>query len=533
MKKIIENKKVLISIITALILIILIIGGIFLFSKDDKDKLQNKEITNDYLAYIKINPLIKIEYSQTCKDDFCNEPIVNKYELINDDAKDIYKDIDLIGTNNNLYNVISLISKTAEDNNIEFENVEIYSNWDNLNNYIDNSNKDTNKWSYIINIRDKENLEEISSSLEANKVLYNVEFETNGGTKINTQTIEKGKLVNEPTTPTKKGYTFIEWQLDGTKFDFNKEITSDIKLIAKWEKAGTTNNSNNNETTNNNTKPVKKAYLSFSDLYSMERVKKIEKKYNIKINLIAGAKCGYIEGGDLPLIESGKTYTVHINSLEPYVQGACGDASDEGGLGDATPNFCEEDFNSEDCINSLVEFYNDGKVMYDNKILWSTQGIALKRCYDAYSCANSLTVTIFNYNKNNINSIPTTHKKYIYDNYLSDNYITSVPQSNYDNVVKHNYVQSFETYLNNLKTILNKYEDYKNQGLIQNDDSTIPENLQECTKDTIGVDTCLSTINTVKGEISWTQDGLANAKSDLNYATQSLNSSKELLNLFN
>ena len=79
----------------------------------------------------------------------------------------------------------------------------------------------------------------------------------------------------------------------------------------------------------------------------------------------------------------------------------------------------------------------------------------------------------------------------------------------------------------------NKYEDYKNQGLIQNDDSTIPENLQECIKDTIGVDICLRTINTVKGEISWTQDGLANAKSDLNYASQALNSSKELLNLFN
>lgn len=486
MKKIVKNKKILIYAITTLILISLIVGGIFFFSKDNEEKTQNKETTNNYVAYVKINPLIKIEYSQTCKNDTCNDPIVTKYELVNDDAKDIYKNIDLIGTNNNLYDVITLISKTADENNVEFENVEIYSNWDNLNNYIDNSNKDTYKWSYIVNVRDKENLEDISSSLEQNKVLYNVEFETNGGTEINTQTVEKGSLANQPTTPTKKGYKFIEWQLNGKKFDFKQEINSDIKLVAKWEKVETSNNnSNKNE---NNTKP----------------------NNNTNNN-------------------DNNDNNNSANNNPDNNEGGLGDA---GGQGDYIQNFCEEDFNSEECIDSLLEFYNDGKVVYDNKVLWSTQGITLKRCYDAYSCVNTLTVTIYNYNTNNINSIPSTHKKYIY-NYFSISDFVSEAQSNYNNVVKHNYVQSFETYLNNLETILNKYEDYKNQGLIQNDDSTIPENLQECIKDTIGVDNCLRTINTVKGEISWTQDGLANAKSDLNYASQALNSSKELLNLFN
>lgn len=477
MKKIVKNKKILICVITTLILISLIVGGIFLFSKDDEEKTQNKETTNNYVAYVKINPLIKIEYSQTCNQNTCNDPVVTKYELINDDAKNIYKDIDLIGTNNKLYDVLTLISKTAEDNNVEFENVEIYSNWDNLNNYIDNADKDNYKWSYIVNIRDKENLEDISSSLEENKILYNVEFDTDGGNEINTQTVEKGNFVNQPTTPTKKGYKFIEWQLNGEKFDFKQEITSNITLKAKWEKIeNTNNNSNENENNTNSNNNNNSA-----------------------------------------------------NNNPDNNEGGLGDA---GGQGDYIQNFCDEDFNSEECIDSLLEFYNDGKVVYDNKVLWSTQGITLKRCYDAYSCVNSLGVTIYNYNKNNINSIPSTHKKYIY-NYFSISDFVSEAQSNYNNVVKHNYVQSFETYLNNLETILNKYEDYKNQGLIQNDDSTIPENLQECIKDTIGVDICLRTINTVKGEISWTQDGLANAKSDLNYASQALNSSKELLNLFN
>lgn len=362
MKKIIESKKILICVIATLIIIGLIVGGIFIFSKNNDKKTQNNETTNNYVAYIKINPLIKIEYSQTCKKENCNNPIVTNYELVNDDAKDIYKDVDLIGTNNNLYDVITLISKIAEENNIEFENVEIYSNWDNLNNYIDSSNKDDYKWSYIVNIRDKENLENISSSLEENKILYNIVFETDGGTEINTQTVEKGKLANQPTKPTKKGYKFIEWQLNGEKFDFKQEINSDIKLIAKWEKIETSNNNsnktenntkhnnnnttnnqntNNNtttnnqnntndnsnkneETTNNNTKPVEKAYLNSGSLDSLDAVKEMENKYNIKINLVADAKCGYIDGGDNQLIESGKTYTVHIASLDPFLYGGCG-----------------------------------------------------------------------------------------------------------------------------------------------------------------------------------------------------------------
>lgn len=274
MKKIIESKKILICVIATLIIIGLIVGGIFLFSKNNDKKTQNNETTNNYVAYIKINPLIKIEYSQTCKNENCNDPIVTNYELVNDDAKDIYKDIDLIGTNNNLYDVITLISKIAEENNIEFENVEIYSNWDNLNNYIDNSNKDNYKWSYIVNIRDKENLEDISSSLEGNKILYNIVFETDGGTEINTQTVEKGKLAIEPTTPTKEGYKFIEWQLDGKKFDFSTKIKNNITLIAKWNKKETNKNetAKPTETATNNDTNKKEEIKDYNLVTVAERI---------------------------------------------------------------------------------------------------------------------------------------------------------------------------------------------------------------------------------------------------------------------
>lgn len=319
MKKIVKNKKILICVLTTLILISLIVGGIFLFSKDNKEKTQNKETTNNYVAYVRINPLIKIEYSQTCKNENCNDPIVTNYELVNDDAKDIYKDIDLIDTNNNLYEVITLISKTAEENNIKFENVEIYSNWDNLNNYIDSSNKDNYEWSYIVNIREKENLEDIASSLQENKILYNVEFETDGGTEITTQTVEKGNLANQPTTPTKKGYKFIEWQLNNEKFDFKQEINSDIKLIAKWEKIENSNNNSNknenntdtNNTTNNKEKEIKT--INFTSIYELVELRNLSTSTNYKASILTQGDIKVTITGEKDLLDK-----YSINELGTY-----------------------------------------------------------------------------------------------------------------------------------------------------------------------------------------------------------------------
>ena len=83
---------------------------------------------------------------------------------------------------------------------------------------------------------------------------------------------------------------------------------------------------------------------------------------------------------------------------------------------------------------------------------------------------------------------------------------------------------------------MKKYEEYKIQGIIENDDSILPENLQEkgneCNR-AVCFTGYYSTINAVKGEISWTEDSLKDAKSDEKNATDALNSAKELYNLFN
>ncbi len=67
--------------------------------------------------------------------------------------------------------------------------------------------------------------------------VYWLNFNLNGGTgEIKNQAVEEGKTGTMPdVTPTREGYKFVEWQLDGKKFDFNTKITKTIELKAKWE----------------------------------------------------------------------------------------------------------------------------------------------------------------------------------------------------------------------------------------------------------------------------------------------------------
>lgn len=260
MKDFFKNKKVLIGIASVLILAILIVGSIFLFKDNKKDNKENKqETTNNYVAYIKINPLIKLEFSQTCintniNDNVntnCDNPIVTKYELVNDDAKTIYKDVNLIDITNQLWSVLDLINNTAKEHDINFDTVDIYSDWDKLEQYINGKNNTTYNWKYNITIKSTTELNDVVNSLENEIQSYNVTFNTDGGNTITKQVVLKGEKIKEPTTPTKKGYIFVEWQVDGKKFDYNTIITKDLELKAIWKKEVSSNNNKPNNSNNN------------------------------------------------------------------------------------------------------------------------------------------------------------------------------------------------------------------------------------------------------------------------------------------
>lgn len=244
----INNKKIIITILV-IINLIAVITGILSFYNRTKDI--DKKVTKNYTAYVKINPVIKLEFKETCINNICNEPVVTKYESINEDAKDIYINLKIEETNT-LGEILELICKTAKDNNIVFESVDIYSDWKNVDNYIEENKSEDITWVYNINIKEKKELKDIEETLENEKIIYTVTFNTNSQSEIKEQKIEKNQTIKQPQNPTKEGYNFIEWQLDGKKFDFTTKITKDITLVAKWEKLKVEDNKNDNQNPTNN-----------------------------------------------------------------------------------------------------------------------------------------------------------------------------------------------------------------------------------------------------------------------------------------
>lgn len=65
---------------------------------------------------------------------------------------------------------------------------------------------------------------------------YTITFDTDGGTVVPSQTVKDKGTATEPTVPTKTGYEFKGWLLDGKPYDFATPVTKDVTLKAKWEK---------------------------------------------------------------------------------------------------------------------------------------------------------------------------------------------------------------------------------------------------------------------------------------------------------
>ena len=68
--------------------------------------------------------------------------------------------------------------------------------------------------------------------------IFNVIFETNGGTSVGNLAVEEGKSFLEPTQPTKEGHTFNGWYSDSSlnnPYNFTYGVLGDTKLYAAWE----------------------------------------------------------------------------------------------------------------------------------------------------------------------------------------------------------------------------------------------------------------------------------------------------------
>lgn len=64
---------------------------------------------------------------------------------------------------------------------------------------------------------------------------YTVTFDTQGGTPVASQTVTENGTVARPSDPTRDGYTFKGWTLDGQPYDFGTPVTGNLTLTAVWE----------------------------------------------------------------------------------------------------------------------------------------------------------------------------------------------------------------------------------------------------------------------------------------------------------
>lgn len=110
---------------------------------------------------------------------------------------------------------------------------------------------------------------------------YTIRFDSNDGSSVSSVEVEENGVVNRPSDPTRDGYKFISWQLNGKDYDFSTRVSGNLTLTAKWEKVNTTDNTTkttNKTTTKKTTTTTKKTTIEVSDI----------KISNSKLSLKAG-----------------------------------------------------------------------------------------------------------------------------------------------------------------------------------------------------------------------------------------------------
>jgi uncharacterized repeat protein (TIGR02543 family) len=89
---------------------------------------------------------------------------------------------------------------------------------------------------------------------------YTVTFDTDGGNKVNSQSVAYNDRATKPADPTKEGYTFAGWYADKaltTEYNFNNSVTGNITVCAKWtEKTETPLGGGNTITTPEGQDPI-------------------------------------------------------------------------------------------------------------------------------------------------------------------------------------------------------------------------------------------------------------------------------------
>ncbi len=70
----------------------------------------------------------------------------------------------------------------------------------------------------------------------SNRNMCTVDFESNGGSKVESVEVVCGGRISQPKDPEKDGFDFREWSYRGRKFNFkDSTVNEDMILVAKWD----------------------------------------------------------------------------------------------------------------------------------------------------------------------------------------------------------------------------------------------------------------------------------------------------------
>ena len=81
----------------------------------------------------------------------------------------------------------------------------------------------TQTYTYSVTVRPKQILK------------FAITFDTNGGTTVSKIQVDEGIIPTKPKDPTRDGYEFKGWQLNGVDYLFNQPLTTNIHLVAVWQ----------------------------------------------------------------------------------------------------------------------------------------------------------------------------------------------------------------------------------------------------------------------------------------------------------
>jgi uncharacterized repeat protein (TIGR02543 family) len=95
----------------------------------------------------------------------------------------------------------------------------------------------TDSFGYLVKSLDN-NYATADVTITVQAVAHTVTFEPENGDPAFTQTVDDGSTANEPTAPSRQGYTFTGWftaATGGTRWDFSTPVTHDTTLYAQWK----------------------------------------------------------------------------------------------------------------------------------------------------------------------------------------------------------------------------------------------------------------------------------------------------------